>query len=259
MKFSILSIKNQDVNICVSNNSSMCIYSFLSEIVSDFKYIHKPFLGYFSRALSINFGVRNLVSTEYFILSDVDLVYSCDHIQRLYYKCNTMIKNNEAIRFICYNYNLKPIISYPKFYSGIKKIPFLNRIKFLEPCLDKHHYTQEYVVLDQLDKEDGGYAHGNGLIHLDSFFLIQGYDEELIGYGPEDDLFNTRIGKLNRLIYDNLPDTSTFHLWHPRYNMIQFDENMRIWKEKKAFINNLVNPRVSDLMANITKKEWGVI
>lgn len=259
LKFSILSVKDQNVNICISNNSSVCIHSFLAEIISDFKYIHKPFSGHFSRALSINFGVKNLVNTEYFIISDVDLVYSSDHIQRLYYKCNLLIRDNETIRFICYNFNLKPIIVYPKFYSLFSKIPFINRIELLHPKLHKHPYTHEYVVLDQLGKEDGGYAHGNGLIHLESFLLIQGYDEELIGYGPEDDLFNTRIGKTNRLIYDNLLDTATFHLWHPRFNMIQFEENMRIWKHKKAYYQNLVNPSLEELKANSDKKEWGII
>lgn len=259
MKFSLLSIKDQNVNICISNNSNICIYTILSEIIGEFKYVHKPFSAQFSRALSINFGVKNLVNTEYFIISDVDLVYSSDHIQRLYDKCNMMIKDYEKIRFVCYNYNLKPTLTYSNFYSFIKKLPFVNRLKNFQIRLEKHHYTHEYVVLDQLEKENGGYAHGNGLIHLDSFFSIQGYDEELIGYGPEDVLFNTRIGKINRLIYDNLSDTSTFHLWHPRYNMIQFDENMRIWEEKKSHLNNLVNPGISDLKANINKKEWGTM
>lgn len=258
-KLSLLSIKNQHVNICISNNSNICIFSDVKEIITEFKYIHKPFSGHFSRALSINFGVKNLVETEYFIISDVDLIYSPDHIQRLYNKCNLLIRDDEAIRYICYNYNLKPIVSYPRFYSYLIKLPIINRFKFLEPCVRKHHYTHEYVVLDQLDKENGGFAHGNGLIHLSSFLLIQGYDEELIGYGPEDDLFNARIGKINRLIYDNLADTSTFHLWHPRYNMIQFEENMRIWKEKKKFYSSLVNPSINDLKANIKNKEWGII
>ena len=51
-------------------------------------------------------------------------------------------------------------------------------------------YSSSYAELNALRKARIGLAHGNGLIHLDSFNSIRGYNEEMIGYGPEDDLFN---------------------------------------------------------------------
>jgi predicted glycosyltransferase involved in capsule biosynthesis len=110
-----------------------------------------------------------------------------------------------------------------------------------------------------MPKAKGGYAHGNGLIHLESFMKIRGYDEEMIGYGPEDDLFNTRISKINNIIYDNSIENATMHLWHPRFHMIQHKKNMQIWKERKAFYNSLMNPTIEDIKGNKTKKEWGII
>lgn len=259
LKCSLLSIKDQKVTICISNNSSRCIYDFISKLISNFRYVHKPHKGDFSRALCINFGVRTLVKSEYFIISDIDLIYSRDFIQRLIHKCNYLSNDKEIIRFVCYNYNLKPVIKTNKFYPFTRRIPIINKLQLFQPKHTSHKYTHEYEVLDQLDKEKGGYAHGNGIIHLPTFTLIQGYDEEMVGYGPEDDLFNTRIGKINRLIYDNLPDTASLHLWHPRFHMIQFEENMRIWKEKKEYYNSINNASYHDVIANKNKETWGKI
>jgi hypothetical protein len=163
------------------------------------------------------------------------------------------------IRLITYNYNLLPEIEISSAQQSLKKIPFFGRLVKTNGIEKPHKYTHEYEVLDQLPKAKGGYAHGNGIIHKDSFFKIKGYDEEMIGYGPEDDLFNTRISKINRIIYDNLPDTASFHLWHPRFHMIQFEKNVQIWRERKAYFNSLLNPSYIDVIANKTKKDWGMI
>ena len=256
---SLKSIVSQNVNVCVSNNSSVCIYDKISDIVPDVRYVHTPYKGNFSRALGINYAVRTLVSSEYFIVSDIDLVYSRDHIQRLLFKFSALAREGEKIRFITYNYNLLPGVQFSQMRRRLLKIPFARLILNSDEKEMPHIYTHEYEVLDQLPRSSGGYAHGNGFIHKDSFFQIRGYDEEMIGYGPEDDLFNTRICKINRIIYDNLPDTASFHLWHPRFHMIQFEKNMNIWSERKSFYNSLVAPVYTDVLANTNKSDWGVL
>ena len=259
LRCSLKSIVRQNVQICVSNNSSTCIFDAISDIDPNLKYIHTYCKKPFSRALGINYGVKNLITSEYFILSDIDLVYSKDYIQRLFIKFEALRMPNEFIRFVTYNYNLQSI-SHISFVGKILyKIPFFKKYASNFTKESPHLYTHEYEVLDQFPKSNGGYAHGNGLIHKDSFYKIQGFDEEMIGYGPEDDLFNTRISKINRIIYDNLNDTSTFHLWHPRFQMIQFEKNMEIWKQKKSYINSLLNPTLEDIIANKQQKNWGII
>jgi len=259
LRCSLKSIVNQNVQICVSNNSSTCIFDAISDIDSNIKYNHKYLNKPFSRAIGINYGVKKLVTTEYFIISDIDLVYSNDHIQRLFIKFESLRRPNEYIRFVTYNYNLLPISHISFIGKILYKTPFFRKYASIFTKESPHLYTHEYEVLDQFPKSNGGYAHGNGLIHKDSFYKIQGYDEEMIGYGPEDDLFNTRISKINRIIYDNLNDTSTFHLWHPRFQMLQFEKNMEIWKLKKAYINSLLIPTLEDIIANKDKKDWGRI
>lgn len=259
LRCSLKSIVMQNVQICISNNSETCILDAISDIDPNIKYIHTFCNKPFSRALGINYGVKKLVTTEYFIISDIDLVYSKDHIQRLFIKFEFLKRPNELIRFVTYNYNLQPIIQTSFIGKLLNKIPIINKYASIFTKESPHLYSHEYEVLDQIPKSNGGYAHGNGLIHKDSFYKIKGYDEEMIGYGPEDDLFNTRISKINRIIYDNLNDTSTFHLWHPRFQMIQFEKNMEIWKQKKSYINSLLNPTIEDIIANKNKKDWGSI
>lgn len=259
LQCSIKSIVKQGVNICVCNNSPVCIYERVKVIAPDIRYIHTPHNGQFSKALGINYGVKNLVNTEYFILSDVDLVYSRDHIQRLKLKCSLLSRESEYIRFVFYNYNLLPIVTAPEWRTFLRRIPLIKFLLSSKVIYSPHVYTHEYEVLDQLRREPGGFAHGNGLIHTESFYSIKGYDEEMIGYGPEDDLFNIRISKINRIIYDNLPDTSSFHLWHPKMSWIQVDKNLSIWKERKAYYNSLEKPTSSDVIGNKHSTDWGVI
>ena len=255
LRYSLESIKDQNVNICLSNNSTECIFDMVSDIHSDIKYIHKPYNGLFSRALTINFAVKSLVKSEYFMISDIDLIYQKNHVQILLEKVNES-KAIKPIRFISYNYNEEPIYSNKFSYSKNRYIKYLGK-KISK--IGKPYYSSNFEELIKLPKSDGGYAHGNGLIHLESFIKIQGYDEEMIGYGPEDDLFNTRISKINDIIYDNSIENATVHLWHPRFHMIQHDKNMQIWRDRKDFYNSLENPIYKDVLANKDKKEWGII
>ena len=121
---------------------------------------------------------------------------------------------NEAtdgpLRIINYNFNLQPAFPIP--------------------------YSSNRLLLGVTCKRVGGYAHGNGIIHRDSFFRVQGFDEALVGYGPEDDLFNCRIARINKLIY--VPDRrlATYHLWHSRsaFSDQQFQRNMDHWLQEKV-------------------------
>ena len=248
---SLQSIRNQAINICVSNNSIECIEPMLRNIVPNARYIHRPYHGPFSRAHALNFGVRNLISSPYFVVSDVDLVYRNDHIQRLRKKLDDVLTTSDfPIRLVTYNYNLSPV-HWPKWMDR----------RFLRRFTHKSSpgNSSDYAALLKLPNNSGGFAHGNGVIHLESFSRIRGYDESLVGYGPEDDLFNCRIGKVNTLIYDPDPMTASIHLWHPRLRMIQYRKNMKIWAHMKAHYNALSNPSWDDVTTNRDRDDWGVI
>jgi hypothetical protein len=248
---SLRSIRDQGFNICVSNNSATCVEPFLREIVPDFRYVHKPYRGPFSRAHGINFGVRALVRSEYFMVSDVDLVYQKNYHDLVRSKMQAALSIAERpLRVVFWNYNLQP-----RYQPAWMNRRVLRRFAHKSSPGNSH----DYQALLRLPNNGGGFAHGNGVIHLDSFTRLRGYDENLIGYGPEDDLFNTRIGKVNTLIYDPDPLTASIHLWHPRLRMIQYRKNMKIWTHMKAHYNALPNPGWDDVVANRDGENWGVI
>ena len=250
-RYSLASLADQGARICVSNNSKNCIYSNIKDIVQEVNYIHKPYHGKFSRAHGINFGVRSLVRSEYFMISDVDLVYRGNHLSSVKNKMQAIISNSERpIRLVFWNYNLQP-----RYQPAWMNMRILRRFAKTSPLME----SSDHEALSSLPNNGGDFAHGNGIIHLDSFTRLRGYDEEMIGYGPEDDLFNTRISKVNDIIYDNGDDTATIHLWHPRLQQIQFKKNMGIWKERKAFYLGLDNSDWGDLVANKCQSDWGEI
>ncbi|QWD91097.1 hypothetical protein FD973_01795 [Polynucleobacter sp. MWH-Braz-FAM2G] len=213
--------------------------------------MHRPYRGKFSRAHAINFGVRSLVSSEYFMISDVDLIYRPDHIDAIKHKLQKALQTiKRPLRMVFWNYNLQP-----RFEPAWMNIRFLRRFASTSPLME----CSDYETLSKLPNNGGGFAHGNGIIHLETFMRLRGYDEEMIGYGPEDDLFNTRIGKVNDIIYDNSDDTASIHLWHPRLQLIQLKKNMSIWRKRKAYYESLNAPDWSDVIANKNRPNWGEI
>jgi hypothetical protein len=170
-------------------------------------YLYKPHKGYFNKSILINYSVKNFLQDyEYFIFSDIDLVYESNYVNRM----NEYVKNNQTpIRVIPHNTNLNI-----ECYSS-----------------DFNHLKDVYSITGSMSK---GWSHGNGLIHTKSFMQIKGYNESYLGYSPEDQDFNMRIGKINKLIYDeNLLD---FHLWHPQVNREHVRNNEMIYKQYKVEI-----------------------
>jgi hypothetical protein len=185
------------------------------------------------------------------MISDVDLVYRYNHLAAVQRKIQAALRTaKQPLRMVFWNYNLQP-----RYQPNWMNLRFLRRFAMKSPHLESSDYEQ----LAALPHNGGGFAHGNGIIHLESFLRLRGYDEEMIGYGPEDDLFNTRIGKVNDIVYDKGDDTASIHLWHPRLRQIQLRKNMRIWQERKAFYDTLKDPSWSDVAANKNKSSWGEI
>lgn len=241
LNYSISSVNTEDVNINICNYSKFCIKNKLNAY-HKFNYVHKPSFGDFSRSKTINKGVKDLITSSYFILSDIDLIYNKDHFKVIK---NIIKENKNPIRLISNNLNQRPIYKSKFAYSKQKHIKKFFR-KFSKKIKPKYYSDFDTLFKNSIFFEKG-FAHGNGLIHKETFDKIGGYDEEFIGYGPEDDMFNTRISYLNKLIYYEKDDLLTLHLWHPRYNMIQFKKNMKIWEERKNHLKTLKNPKIEEL------------
>lgn len=188
LRTSIASIISQSVTVCVSNTSKKCIWNDIKDL-GPIRYIHKHSHLQYCKGLTINFGVKQLVGTAYFLLSDIDLVYHPQYVNTMFKYLNPCPK-----RVVPHNYNLQNRSFYSSNYGDYNKL-IQNQVK--DP------YRTFY-----------GIAPGNGLVHTQTFYLIHGFNEKLIGYNIEDAEFNERCVYINNYIEDAHPHLRTVHLLH---------------------------------------------
>lgn len=240
---SIRSIISQKVNVCVCNTSNKCVYNKIKDL-GKIKYVHKPTNNFYCKPLTINYGVKNLVTTPYFILSDIDLVYPKNYIEimKKYFWHGIEIPR----RVVTYNYNI-----------GKKYITSNYDLLF-----DKFIKTKK--------KDDFrtffGISPGNGLIHLKSFYTLRGFEEDMFGYGPEDADFNMRISYINKYIETDHKDLATIHLYHSFAKLgPAVDKNFEIYSKRKTYFANRFTKEPFSyrkhlgLIQSNRNKNWGII
>ena len=219
---SLMSINGQIENIFILNASSIDLDFLYDYKIAGLNIINNPINEYFNKAKLINYAVKKyLKDYNYYFASDIDLIWHLDFLNRCREEIN---KNKEPIRIIPYNYTM----AY-EFYEQdfIKLIPHVQKnFKNLKP---------------------NNWSHGNGLIHIPSFMKIQGYNEEFLGYSAEDQEFNSRIGKINKLIYTY--DIADIHLWHEPMNREYVQANDKIWEE------SIYKSQQGDIIRN--NEKWG--
>jgi len=227
LECSVNSIVGEDIEIVIFNGSEENITNEYLLNYDKVKIYHKHCPGYFNKSKLINYAVKNYINTEFFIFSDIDLVYQSGYIKGM---C-TYISNSTINRVIPWNNNIYDL-----------------------------KYTSSYDELMILNKDNrGGHAHGNGLIHVPSFMKVRGYNEKFLGYGAEDDEFNTRLGKINNLIYTDTLRSA--HIYHPRLNIDYKANNtllLHAIKDKvKHMKDNDSRNDIKLLQENVG--EWGII
>lgn len=206
LKVSISSLINQDVNINVYNTSTKCIKKYLKDY-DNISYYHNPKeLEVYCKCMTINLGVKKLITTDYFLMSDIDLVYPPTFIDTM--KFFTLAK--QPIRIVFYTYVLNKTDK---------------KIETYEDC------QEFYKTITTNDRSSKHYAPGNGLIHLESFYKVAGYDERFVGHGSEDGDFNYRISKINKYFEIDMDEVNTYHQYHDRLvGMDRVSLNEKMWR-----------------------------
>jgi glycosyltransferase involved in cell wall biosynthesis len=221
---SINSLRGQDVNFIIINGSDDCIYDIIKNLGIKIKYSHiKTKFG--SKCALINYGTKKYVTKEYFLISDIDLIYPKNFVDKIISIKNKEVVSNIPVRIIFYNRNL------------------------IEEYFSHDYDSYKNKHMNSLD-----IAPGNGLIHIESFLKIRGFDEEMLGYGPEDGIFNLRISKINK--YIETKEIFTYHQKHDRTNNIQVELNSSILYIKKNSIENSKNI-CEDIKANVGRT-WAI-
>jgi len=190
LRCSIESIRHQNVRVCVCNTSKKSIKSKLRGL-GKIAYFHNPLeLNVYNKPKTINLGVKKLVKTDYFFLSDIDLYYHPDFVANM----GVVLKltGNVPYRIVFHNNNMGPG-DYPE---------------SIEDCHNLFTNSKD------TSRSMKGLAPGNGLIYRPSFEAIEGFDEMYVGYGPEDADFNYRIRKICEYIEIDLEGFNTYHLFH---------------------------------------------
>jgi hypothetical protein len=225
LKSSIDSIKNQEVNVCISNTSKNSIKEYFKDY-TDINYYEEVLnIEPYCKCATTNKGIKNLVTSEYFLLSDVDILYPSNYVETM----KTLIEQNKE----------KPIRAYPFIHC----VPFKAPITY-EECLEKRKISS---------CDDGlrhpGFAVGIGLVHLPSYNIINGFNEEFRGYGQEDSEFNIRLEYINKIIEIDKEIMCTFHMFHdyefPRDE--SFHRNNALYIEKRDAIKKQLGNEKFDI------------
>ena len=192
----------------------------------------------FSRSYLINLIPNLMLNNEkYFYLADTDLFFHPEYFDWLDFLGRKLNHNKNDLRIITSNFNIRPRKRLKFFPSKL-----FNLISTYLPKLYDWSLPTNLNQILNMELSKKGYAHGCGLIPIESMKKIGGYNEEIIGYGPEDDLFNQRLRFFARVYYhEGGLRSSTFHIYHSKLNYQNKKKNWHYWNKiiKDIDINSI--------------------
>ena len=198
----------------------------------------------FSKSFYINIicEYEDNKNNSYIYLSDIDLFFHPEYFYWLKFIMDKLLYLESDIRIITNNYNVRAI-------PRVRFLPdkLYGKLNFYFPRFFDWSLPTNINQILSRKLSKAGFAHGCGLIPINSLKLIGGYNSELIGHGPEDDLFNQRIKFYSRVYYHKGTfRSSTFHLPHPSLNQENRFKNHNYWQNS---LNDIyLNGVYSDLI-----------
>lgn len=217
LRKSIRSVNQEEFRIGILNCSDYCIRN---EVPKNLQYAHLPREGVYNRSFMINEAVRRFVNEQYFNISDIDIMYP----PTFGLAVRSLLKQfeNETCRIVYYNNNM-----------GV------GDFKTYDECHENYSKCQDHL------RSKRGPAGGLGIVHTESFWKIGGFEERFIGYGPEDQEFNLRISRINKLLKLDNELINTYHLWHNNFTPKKnFRDNLRIFSYLKNQFNKIKDKEI---------------
>jgi hypothetical protein len=179
-----------DFVICVCDTSPESLKLQLDAIIPiPYRYVHNPQgtpvetgYGRFSKPYTLNFGVKTLVTAPVLKLSDVDIVYSTDHMTKVLERITS---------------GQSDVVT----YKGHRMM-----VKFY------HHH------LPLLMAQGGEYLTTPGIPTMSTqcFHRLRGYNEDPDYVGLEDVEFLLRVQAAGLKLAPNWEGVTVAHLWHPK-------------------------------------------
>lgn len=163
-----------------------------------------------------NNGVR-IANGDYLIFADQDIVYTKNYIQR----CDEFRRPSEFLT------------PYPVRLSETQSRNITNQIihdsdydsivshSQLEKLSKQQRNEKLYGFLYKLKLRPIGPKLRGGLlaIHTDDYIKVNGFDEQFIGWGNEDDDMGRRLHKSGIVGRNAFVDEYPIHLWHPPHHV----------------------------------------
>jgi hypothetical protein len=200
----------QNFRLCISDTSTVSMREQLCDVIDmPFEYTYEKCTGLFNRSRTINNGVRNLVKSSSFIVMDTDII----------------VPNNFLVKFLD---------SHKRFGNyTVGRLAYLN---------DGHPFTEDW---SKLYGHSVGFYYNSGFFvcDLDIFKQVNGFDENYVGWGGEDDQLNVRIGVLTQGKMRKLEgmEMTCWHLYHPRKDSLHPEataKNRKLYWEQKILFEN---------------------
>jgi predicted glycosyltransferase involved in capsule biosynthesis len=235
--------------ILIFNFSETCIEKYIFLKNDNLFHYHLPSSGNFSRAKFLNHIARYYVTTPFFYISDIDLIFPVKFLDNLQFEIQRIDKFNIS-RVVFLNGNMES--------ATFPFVPTYRRLKDFLYQMPQIETAQTNLLKRVKHKVD--FAHGCGIFNHAVFLKLRGFNEEFVGYGPEDGLFNARLKKRHLIEYNEDEAFATMHLWHKKFARYQVGKNMRFYKQEMAKLNSLsVDANFQGggpIVANL-KNNWG--
>ena len=215
---SINSVNKQiaPLHICVADLSNQSVRSQI-HLPPNATYIHKPHpRGLYNRSLNINFGFKQMIKTEYFFICDIDLYLQPD----LSEICLSKINSDK-----------------PVFVEGYQRYVRGKYVDDYQSMISRPSYR--------------GYMGGIYLCNYSIFEEMHGFNEDMRGWGGEDDEFRHRMimnEQVNYMFVDELHSVHMYHK-HRELNNIQATKRNRNIAATTIHANQIV----------VNPNKWGEI
>ncbi len=162
----------------------------------------------FRVALCRNDGVR-ASSAPYLLFTDSDCIFPADHLQKhLVARRPGIIRAGDCFRLDRESTERidEDVIASAEYGAWVSRE---ERQRLFQKKIKEQYYQ---LVRHPTKPKLTGYNIG---ISREDFETVNGFDENFVGWGCEDDDLAFRLRKAGRRIASALPYTHGFHLWHP--------------------------------------------
>lgn len=209
--------KQPDELIITDDGSSQKVLDFIGDLIPKaqfkVKHIYQEDKG-FRKTRALNNGVRNSIG-DLLIFCDQDLIFGEDYIKTVAENMNDKIFLMGRAHHITEEEKNKilSVIENVMFYKEILDLLPENYVKKIDEMLKEDRIRRIFKSL-KLSKRGIRLVGMSYAINKKNYIKVNGYDENYIGWGQEDDDFGNRLTVAGINGKELLTKNTQLHLWH---------------------------------------------